>query len=157
MGGLLDGGLGPRPAVAVALLGVVAAVGEAQQRGEGAVVLRSLPAREHDFLAKGCGPAGVGGVPLGGRAAPVALGLGRGVEGRQGGELRQLALVELVGVLERRSRDVLDVRNMEGVQVVSERGETLIPAGHMMIMIKKYRLNSLICLIHHHFLVSFHY
>lgn len=99
MGGLLDGGLGPRPAVAVALLGVVAAVGKAQQRGKGAVVLRPLPAREHDFLAKGCGPAGVGGVPLAGRAAPVALGLGRGVEGRQGGELRQLALVELVSVL----------------------------------------------------------
>lgn len=70
-----------------------------EEGGEGAVVWRSLPAREHDFLAKGFRPARVRGAPLVARAPPLAAGLGWGVQGCQGGELGQLALVEFVGVL----------------------------------------------------------
>lgn len=66
-----------------------------EEGGEGAVVWRSLPAREHDFLVKGFRPARVRGAPLVARASP----LGWGVQGCQGGELGQLALVEFVSVL----------------------------------------------------------
>lgn len=83
----------------MSLLGAAGAVGEQEQRGEGAVVGRSLPACEHGFLGEGCGPVGIGGAPVVGRASPLAALPGWGVEGRQGGELRQLPLVELVGVL----------------------------------------------------------
>lgn len=89
----------------MSLLGVAGAVSEPEQRGEGAVVGRSLPAREHGFLGEGCGPVGVGGAPVVGRALPLAALPGRGVEGCQGGELGQLALVELVGVLWAGQRD----------------------------------------------------
>lgn len=70
-----------------------------EEGGEGAVVWRSLPAREHDFLVKGFRPARVRGAPLVARASPLAAGLGWGVQGCQGGELGQLALVEFVSVL----------------------------------------------------------
>ena len=92
----LDRGLPPRPVVGVSLLRADRAVDESDQGAEGAVVWLSLPAREHDFLAKGFRPARV---PLAARASPVAAGLGRGVERRQGGELGQLALVESISVL----------------------------------------------------------
>lgn len=75
------------------------AVCESEEWGEGAVVWRFLPAREHDFLFKGFRPSRVRGVPLVARASPVAAGLGRGMERRQGGELRELALVEFIGIL----------------------------------------------------------
>lgn len=84
------------------------AVDESEQRREGAVVRRSLPAREHGFLGERFRPVLVRAtsvmvvlvvlVVVGG-ASPLAAGLGRRVQGRQGGELGQLALVEFVGVL----------------------------------------------------------
>lgn len=73
------------------------AVHEPEQRREGAVVWLSLPAGEHEFLAKSCRPSRVA-LVFG--ASPAAASLGRGVEGRQGGELRQLALVEFVSALQ---------------------------------------------------------
>lgn len=72
------------------------AIGKSEEGGEGAVVWCSLPAREHDFLGKGFRPSRV---PLVFRASPLAGSLGRCVEGCQGGELRQLALVEFIGIL----------------------------------------------------------
>lgn len=58
-----------------------------------------MPACEHDFLAKGFRPSGVRDVPLAARASTLAAGLGRGVKGRQGGELREVALVEFISIL----------------------------------------------------------
>lgn len=89
-----DRGLGPWP-----LLGAAAAVGEPQQGGEGAVVWRSVPARDHAFLLKGPTPVRVGRAALVGRASPLAPGLGRGVQRRQGRELRQVAFVDFVSIL----------------------------------------------------------
>lgn len=89
----------------MSLLGAAGAIGEPEQRGEGAVVGRSVPACEHGFLGEGCGPVGVGGAPVVGRALPLAALPGWGVERRQGGELGQLALVELVCVLWAGQRD----------------------------------------------------
>lgn len=89
----------------MSLLGAARAVSEPEQWGKGAVVGRSLPAREHGFLGEGCGPVGVGGAPVVGRASPLATLPRWGVEGRQGGELGQLALVELVSVLWEGQRD----------------------------------------------------
>lgn len=63
---------------------------------EGAVVWSgSLPAREHGFLGEALTP---GRTPVG-RASPPAAGPGRGVERCQGGELRQVALVEFLSIL----------------------------------------------------------
>lgn len=84
----------------MSLLRVAGTIGESEEGGEGAVVWRSLPTCEHDFLGKGFRPSGVLGVPLVARASPVAASLGRGVERRQGGELGQLALVEFISVLQ---------------------------------------------------------
>lgn len=81
------------------LLEAAGAVGKPEEGGEGAVVWRSLPPREHEFLGRGFRPARVRGVPLVARASPLVAGPGGGVEGRQGGELGQVALVEFVGVL----------------------------------------------------------
>lgn len=96
----LDGGLWPRAAVGVPLPGAA----ESGEWGEGEVVLWSLQACEHGFLGNGLRPSRVGGVPLAG-ASPLAARLGRAVERRQGGELRQLALVQFVSVLCERQRD----------------------------------------------------
>lgn len=38
-------------------------------------------------------------IPLADRASPLAAGLGQGMEGRQGSELRQVALVEFISIL----------------------------------------------------------
>lgn len=75
------------------------AISKSEQGSEGAVVWRFLPACEHDFLGKGFRPSRVWGVPLGARASPVVASLRRGVERRQGGELRQMALVEFISIL----------------------------------------------------------
>lgn len=78
------------------------AVGESQQRGEGAVVRRSLPACEHGFLCEGFRPVlmrAASVVVVVGGASPLVTGLGRRVQRRQGCELGQLALVEFVSVL----------------------------------------------------------
>lgn len=82
----------------MSLLRATGAVSESDQRSEGTVVWRLLPASEHDFLVKGFRPSRVLGVPLVSGALPVAASLGRGVEGRQGGELGQLALVEFISI-----------------------------------------------------------
>lgn len=87
----------------VALPRVAGAVSESEERGEGAVVWRSLPAREHCFLAKGFRPSGVRGVPLAARASALAAGLG--LEGRQGGELGEVALVEFISILHEGGRN----------------------------------------------------
>lgn len=118
----------------MSLLGAAGAVGEPEQRGEGAVVGRSLPAREHGFLGEGCGPVGVGGAPVVGLGSPLASLPGRGVEGRQGGELGQLALVELVGVLRAGQRDGWgqeggDKGGKKTLFVVVEVGTRQEPAG----------------------------
>lgn len=70
-----------------------------EKGGESAVIWRFLPACEHDFLVEGFRPARVGAAPLVARAPPLAVGLVRGMQGCQGGELGQLALVEFVSVL----------------------------------------------------------
>lgn len=82
--------------------GAAVAIGKSQQRGEGAVVRHSLPAREHGFLGEGFRPVlmrAASVVVEVARASPLVTGLGRRVQGRQGGELGQLALVEFVSVL----------------------------------------------------------
>lgn len=75
------------------------AICELEEGGEGGVVWPSLPACEHDFLGKAFRPARVLSRPLVPRASPVAARLGRSVERCQGGELRQLALIELISTL----------------------------------------------------------
>lgn len=74
-------------------------ISESEEGGEGAIVWLSLPACEHDFLGKRFRPSRVLGVSLVARASAVAASLGRGVERRQGSELRKLALVEFISVL----------------------------------------------------------
>lgn len=72
------------------------AISKPEEGGEGAVVWRFLPACEHDFLGKGFRPSRV---PLVFQASPVAATFRRSVERSQGGELRQLALVEFICIL----------------------------------------------------------
>lgn len=94
-----DCGLRPCPIVGVPLLWALGAVGKCEQGAEGAIVWCSLPAREHGFLFKALRPVRMGRVPLVGWASPLVAGLGQGVERRQGRELRQVALVELISIL----------------------------------------------------------
>lgn len=75
------------------------AIGESEQGAEGAVVGCSLPAREHGFLLKASRPVRIRRVPLVGWASMLVAGLGRGVERRQGRELRQVAFVEFISIL----------------------------------------------------------
>lgn len=65
-----------------------------------------------------------------GGASPLATGLGRGVQGRQGGELGQLALVEFVGVLrgEKRIKKIVSPppwRCEDVEETLSSRGWTI--------------------------------
>lgn len=95
----LDCSLRPWSTIGMSSPRVVRAVCESEEGGEGTVVRCSLPACEHDFLVKGFRPSRVLSVPLVSRASPVAASLGRGVERCQGGELRELALVEFISTL----------------------------------------------------------
>lgn len=95
-----DWGLRPGPIVGVPLLWALGAVGKSEQGAEGAVVWCSLPACEHGFLLKALRPVRIRCVALVGWASPLVARLGQGVERRQGRELRQVAFVEFISILQ---------------------------------------------------------